>query len=208
MRRQDAVTARMIAALMRLERAPWPAARPAYAAMLTALAIRCEAQPAAVAEMYRWLRAGLASALAAGSGDVRKARREALSVVAAEIAGLLHACRASLDRARRPNLMSMLGFQVRRRARDLLVVERRYHARFGGSWDWAPPVVGARAERMTLVAEVVRMLDTGEPDDRALLLVAQGHSIAAAARRTGASRQAIYRRRERLRAELEGDSDA
>ncbi len=87
------------------------------------------------------------------------------------------------------------------------MVERRYHTRFGGSLDWTPPVVGARPERMTLATELVDMLDTGEPADRALLLVAQGHSIAAAARKTGASRQAIYRRRERLRAELEGDAD-
>lgn len=193
--------------LVRLERAPWPPARPAYAAMLTALAIRTEVRSATVAEVYRWLSDGLGPLLAAGSGEVRRARREALTMVAVETAGLLHRFRASLDLAKRPNLLSMLSFQVRRRARDLLVVERRYHDRFGGSWDWTPPAVGAWAEQMTFAAELVDILDTGEPVDCALLLVAQGYSIAAAARKTGASRQAIYRRRERLRAEWGSDPD-
>ncbi len=101
-RGRDTIAVRMIATLMRLEGARWPAVRPAYAVMLTALAIRCETRPAAVAEVYRWLRADMSPMLAAGSGEVRRARREALTMVAVEIAGLLHRFRGSLDRRSDP----------------------------------------------------------------------------------------------------------
>ena len=56
----------------------------------------------------------------------------------------------------------------------------------------------ADAFTVALAREVCARLAAGGAPERALLLIGQGESVAGAARRTGASRQQVYRARERL----------
>ncbi|MEZ4436254.1 MAG: hypothetical protein R3F65_27975 [bacterium] len=56
----------------------------------------------------------------------------------------------------------------------------------------------ADAFTVAFAREVCAQLASGPAPDRALLLIGQGDSIAEAARRTGASRQQVYRAREKL----------
>ena len=104
------------------------------------------------------------------------------------------------------NLLSMLRAAVIWRANDIAESTHRRHARrevlsdgegVARSVDFATP---ATALDEVQAREVCALLaaDFSAPS-RALLLIGQGDSISEAARRTGASRQQVYRARELLR---------
>lgn len=198
MRPTDPIAERLLGLVLRLESAPWPRAQRAYARGLRALASRCDA-PAAKAEIYRWLVREAGGALAGEDAAHRETLRDALHDAIARAPELLTRFHAGLDPERRPNLRSMLVRWIHWRAGNLRCAERRYAGR---RWpllvdDRPTPT---RAEAVVELREVLALLDAGSPRCRALWLVGLGHSIMAAARLTGASRQQIYRARDTLRA--------
>lgn len=194
-RQLDPTAQRLLAELERLEKAPWPDAQTAYAAVLLALATRCEA-PAGKAEVYRWLLAVAGGVLFVRDETRRQCREDALRDLIAECAGLLQRARVGLDPATRPNLRSLLTAQVIWRANNLFESRHARHARRAGQVLAVCPLVPApspNAVAAVLARQVGDRLDLADPRDRALLFVAMGYSIAEAARKTGCSRQQIYR---------------
>ncbi|MEZ4437273.1 MAG: hypothetical protein R3F65_33175 [bacterium] len=197
-RQHDPEARRLLAELEDLESAPWPATLDAYAAALLALGQRCEQAPG-MAEFHRWSTARLPGLLNGRSPEWREWRADALADVTATIAGTLWAFRAGLDARRRPNLLSMVRAAVIWRANDIAESLYLRHQRRRG-----PPAEAERAASpadaftVAFAREVCNQLASGPAPDRALLLIGQGDSIAEAARRTGASRQQVYRAREKL----------
>lgn len=200
-RESDPEARRLLAEIERLEAEPWPEAFDAYAAALLALGQRCE-QPAGMAEVYRWAARGLQPLLHSGSRARRSWRVDALADVTARLAGFLWRCRAGLDPCQPPNLLSVLGAAVKWRANDIAESTHGRHARRQGE---ASRPMGAAGSAFSVVYahEVCALIGVSDAPARALLLIGRGASIAEAARRTGASRQQIYRARERLRADCE-----
>lgn len=208
--RSDPEAAALLAELGRLELGRWPDGVDAYRAGLLALAQRCETRPAAVAEVYHWAREAVAAYLHAVGPELAECRADALVDVALGAAGLLLRWRAGVHEGRRPNLASMVRYRVRARGKDLYVTRHRRH--HGPQRRRASPSALDRLAAMTAdpslvvyAAKVVRLLDDSDPARRALLWVGAGASIAEAARRTGASRQQVYRCRALVAGEMAPD---
>lgn len=188
-----------------MESADWPKAMAAYGASLLALSVRCE-QPSAKAEVYRWFMREAGGSLTAFGDDRRAGLRDAFHEMVARIPGLLLRFRAGLGSERSPNLKSMLVCWIRWRASELEASRRRYTSR-------AVPVqlndraAPGRPDLTVHLAEVLALLDGADPTARALRLVGLGHTIAAAARLTGVSRQQIYRAREVLTKMVDAEPD-
>ncbi|MEZ4436244.1 MAG: helix-turn-helix domain-containing protein [bacterium] len=196
-RQRDPEARRLLAELEHLESAPWPATLDAYAAALLALGQRCE-RTHGMAEFHRWATARLAGLLNGRSAAWREWRADALADVTATIAGTLWAFRAGLHVSRRPNLLSMVRAAVIWRANDIAESLHHRHQRRRGVAEVEHASAPADAFTTTFAREVCARLAAGAASDRALLLIGQGESIAEAARRTGASRQQVYRAREKL----------
>lgn len=199
-RQRDPAARRLFDVLRWLERHPWPATRRAYSATLIALANRCE-QPAARSEMYGWALREFGGYLMHRNALVRECRADALADTFAALPGTLLRFRAGLDDMKRPHLVSMLKAAFVWRSTDILESTHHRHQR-----RTAPelrnddrPAVG-RADFTVEANEVLALLSGSVPTARALRLVGLGYSVAEAARRTGASRQQIYRARVSLRA--------
>lgn len=201
-REVDDVARRLLAELTRLEREPWPAVMLPYGDALTALARRCERRPGK-AELYRWAQRELHALVGGGDSLFYQAQRDALADVVALAPERLLLIRSTLRADRPPNLASMIRAAVRWRGRDILESLHQRHDRRRAS---VPPdlqtAISSPHTRL-LLREVCGLLDHSAPPDRALLLIGQGETIAGAARRLGASRQQIYRARERLHAATE-----
>lgn len=197
-REVDPEARRLLAELDRIEAGPWPAGLPDYAEALLALAVRCEAK-VGKAEVYRWMLRELAGVIHARDGRWADARLDAVAVMATTSDGLLLRWRSTLDAARRPNLRSMAGALLGWRGNEIWTSRSARHAQRELPWqaDLVVPI-GARQETRVVAAEVCDVLEAGGPPERALLRLALGDSIAEAARRTGASRQQVYRARRRL----------
>lgn len=199
-RQRDPTARRLLAVLLDLERAPWPAARSAYAAALLAFATRCERTDAR-ADMYRWAVAEFAGYLQHRNAQVRECRIDALADLSTELPGTLLRFRAGLDDSKRPHLTSMLRAAFLWRSTDLLESLHLRHTRrtMPELRDDDRPTPGGPGT-VTMAREVLALLDPADPHAHGLLRVAAGDSIAEAARRTGLSRQQIYRARARLKA--------
>ena len=196
-RQHDPEARRLLAELEDLESAPWPATLDTYAAALLALGQRCEQAPG-MAEFHRWSAARLSGLLNGRSPEWREWRADALADVTATIAGTLWAFRAGLDARRRPNLLSMVRAAVIWRANDIAESLNHRHQRRRGVAEVEHATAPADAFTVAFAREVCARLAAGAAPDRALLMIGEGDSIAEAARRTGASRQQVYRARERL----------
>ncbi|MEZ4437373.1 MAG: helix-turn-helix domain-containing protein [bacterium] len=196
-RQDDPEARRLLGEVERLESAPWPAALGDYGAALLALGERCE-RTSGMAEFHRWSAARLAGLLNGRSARWREWRADALADVTATIAGTLWAFRAGLDARRRPNLLSMVRAAVIWRANDIAESLHHRHERRRGSAVGAERGAAADAFTVAFARGVCARLAAGPAPERALLLIGAGESIAEAARRTGASRQQVYRARERL----------
>ncbi len=193
----DLEARRLIGRVCDLERQGWPEARDAYAEALLALAIRCEAKPGK-AEILRWL-----LRVSGGLFNIRDARwrecaQDALHEVVALSAGQLLRCRSGLEAAPAPNLRSMFGAIIWWRAKGFFESRYRRHVRHLAPWAMHAGRVAhtagpSRPVEEAIGREVWALLDPGSPGDAALMLVGVGFSIAEAARRTGLSRQVIYR---------------
>ncbi|MCB9529982.1 MAG: helix-turn-helix domain-containing protein [Myxococcales bacterium] len=196
-RQHDPEARRLLGELEDLEAAPWPAAFGGYAAALLTLGQRCE-RADGMAEFHRWSTARLAGLLNGRSAHWREWRADALADVTASIAGTLWAFRAGLDARRRPNLLSMVRAAVIWRANDIAESLHHRHQRRRGVWAGGEQAAAADGFTVTFAREVCDRLAAGSASERALLLLGAGESIAEAARRTGASRQQVYRARDRL----------
>ncbi len=207
-RQRDPTARRMLADVLALEGSRWPETRPAYAAALLRLATRCE-RIEARAEMYQWATVEFGGLLNQRSERVSECRADALADVVAEIAGTLLRFRSGLDDARWPNLTSMLRAAMLWTSTDIYRIRyERHTSRTAPELrDGDRPAVG-RPDARTLANEVLALLADDARTSKALRLVGLGYSVAEAARRTGASRQQIYRARDELLSRIEGEDDA
>lgn len=197
-READPAARALIAELLRLEDRPWPGAMAAYAEALLALATRCEFK-AGQSELYRWASRALHAVLHEGDDDLRECRIDGLADVVMSSMGRLLMFRSTLVESTPPNLQSMLAQAVRWRAKDLIESRHRRHARRRGEGEAWQPAPASPFTRL-LAREVHALLADAGAAGRALVMIGEGESIAEAARRTGASRQQVYRARERVRA--------
>ncbi len=191
MRPTDPDAERLLMAALRLEGAPWPRALQAYGAQLLALATRCEG-PAAKAEVYRWFMREAGGALVVRDPQRRQNLRDAFHEAIATMPDLLLRFRAGLDPGRRPNLRSMLVKWIEWAANEHYRREQR-HAKRRFPYRADDRLTPERPDHVVLLREVLALLDGADPTRRALRLVGLGVPIAEAARRTGVSRQKIYR---------------
>jgi len=201
-REVDAEACRLLARLVELEARPWPAGRGQYSATLIALSIRCESK-AGKAELMRWFERTCGGALVVADERRRECLRDGLHELVARSAGVLLRFRAGLTATRSPNLGSMLVAWVFWRANDLFASLYGRHAARASSWpqgliEGVGGTASGNPEGMAAGRELWALLDPERPTHRALMMVGLGHSIAEAARRTGCSRQQIYRAREIL----------
>lgn len=200
-RETDPEARRLFDEVIRWEGERWPDALiPLYGAMF-ALANRCEFPPGQ-AEFYRWGLRVLRPWLSIPNERLVEHRMDALADLSVWSFTWIHGLRAGLDYRTKPNIRSMLRGAVRWRATDYAESMDRRHAkrradsRLDHLSRFASPGTPYTA---TLAREVVDQLTAdGSPRARAVLLVAQGESIAEAARRTGVSRASIYRAMERV----------
>lgn len=200
MREHDPAARALLAELLRLEAQRWPAVRPAYSAVLLTLADRCSTKPAK-AEVYRWALRHIGGVLVDRDARWRECLVDGFHEAVALAPSILLRFRAGLDRSRRPNLRSMLAAWIHWRARDFFRSRHdRYARRIQVMTARGLPRQEVASPWATAVARqmIERLADEGLPS-RGLLLHGVGYSVAEAARRTGASRQQIYRRRARLR---------
>lgn len=198
-REVDPEARRLIARVVELETCPWPEAIADYSEALMALAIRCEAKPGK-AELMRWFERHGGGALMAYGEAWRESLRDAFHEVIARSAGVLQQFRAGLTPERAPNLRSMLVACVTWRANDLHTSFYRRHTpyrdRRSVDSDRVLSIAGLHNPAIEAASrEIWARLDPERPEHRALMLVGMGFSVAEAARRTGCSRQQIYRSR-------------
>lgn len=204
-RQRDPSVRHMLGALLELEASPWPAAMRSYGAMLVALSARCERCQGAKAEVYRWYMRELAGSLVVHGPERRECLQDALHEAVARIPGLLLHFRAGLDASKAPNFRSMLAAWVRWRAKDLYRSTWRRHADRRAELVWDGRAAPGSQASTVEANEVLALLGGEAPTSRALRMVGLGYGVAEAARRTGVSRQAIYRARRALRALIDGD---
>lgn len=203
MRERDPAARRLLAELLRLEGLPWPAVRPAYSGLLIALADRCSTK-SAKAEVYRWAHHQIGGVLVDRDERRRECLVDALHEAVAIAPSILLRFRTGLDRGRRPNIRSMLAAWITWRAGDFFEARYRRHRRHADAVvaHWSAQRPTPTPEVTANAREIVLCLwRDGDPAGRGLLLHGIGHSVADAARRSGSSRQQIYRRRNQLRTE-------
>lgn len=204
-RETDPEARRLIAEVLRWESERWPDALiPLYGAMF-ALANRCEFPPGQ-AEFYRWARRVLRPYLIIPDERLVEHRMDALADLSVWSFNWIHGLRAALDYRRKPNIRSMLRASVRWRAADFAESMDRRHAKRRGKADFESVAAPGTPHTVAEAREVVaRLVADGSPLALAVLLVGEGWTVAAAARRTGVSRPRIYRAMARLAREGEDD---
>lgn len=169
-------------------------------------------------ELSAFLKRRLGALLQCRDLDERGARRDALNEIIADTEGLAEALVTAAERlsaARRPNVVSFFRAKLIWRANDILESEFRRHDRRlkpvedphahrpeeersvpGGKW----------AEGRVLVDQILRAFGEEDPAfERIVSGLMSGDSIAELARRTGKSRQQIYRFLQRVREWIERD---
>jgi hypothetical protein len=189
----------------------------AYVRAVRALADALEGaatRAAAQAEVSAWLLAALGLDEDEAGGD--RERREALWDAAVDVLGdaaalaaVLRVVAARVEGGARPerlNLGSILRAKVGWRARDAL---RRRAALRARTVEGAPErsvQVGYLAA--VVVARVAERFGDDEPLAAVLVRLLSGDTVSEAAAATGLSRQAVYRRLERVRRWIEGAGEA
>lgn len=146
----------------------------------------------------------------------RRARVDAFNELVSDTEGLAEAMALAAGRIsvnRRPNMISFLRAKLIWRANDILESESRRHARrlqtaanpFAQAPFESQVVKEYRLTRQrVLIRQVVEAFDGVEPaSGRILQGLMEGESIAELARRTGRSRQQIYRLLQRIREWIE-----
>lgn len=182
-----------------------------YCAALVALATGLRAQDEGTRlAFWHWLNRGLAALLCCRDETIRVMRIDAITDMVVEgewTGGQLEAAAGRIRRSRkRPNLLSFLKMRLIHNARDAHRSRRqRYDDRevlvdHVDGPDYAPARLAHARVLIEQIDPYVRDLD----QQWSLMLVGMGETIAEAARRTGLSRQQIYRLRERLRAAVDG----
>ena len=146
----------------------------------------------------------------------RSARVDAFNLLVSDTEGLADAMELASTRlspARRPNMISFLRAKLIWRANDILESETRRHRRRVATS--ANPFAQAPAETLVvresrqtrdrvLIRQILQTFEGVEPmSGRILTGLMQGESIAELARRTGRSRQQIYRLLQRIREWIE-----
>lgn len=198
-----------IAELLAIEHAgTWPAGLPAYRRGLDALAEALGRQDPIVRwSVYCWLEAELGGLLHHRSALLRQVRREALEDVVLDgelIADKLTQAAERLCPARQPNILSFMRAMVIWRANDIVRWRHRRHderLQFQAApVDTRIPSSWSRAIHATTLGQLLAGFDFTRAEAKVIDLLADGESVAEAARRTGRSRQQIYRLLERMRA--------
>ncbi len=203
-----------LAQVLMLERAgPVDAVADAYVRAVRALADALEGaatRRAAQAEVSAWLLAALGLDDDDAGGD--RERREALWDAAADVlgdamglAGFLRVVAARVDEGARPerlNLASMLCAKVGWRTRDALRRRAAARARIADGAPERSVQVGYLAA--VVVARVAEQFGDDAPLAAVLVRLLSGDTVSEAAEATGLSRQAVYRRLERVRRWVEG----
>jgi len=186
---------------------PWPASRAKYQALLRGVAAGLRLRDERMRlQIYSWLGEELGGLLMCRDPRERRAREQALEDIALEddtADALEWAAHRVGDR---PNLLSFLRAKIIWRANDKLESLHHRHAR---RLQLVPDLTAidcklvARphraSERRLVLEQLLAGFEMTDVERRALGLVAQS-SVAEAARRTGRSRQQIYRLMERARA--------
>jgi len=199
---------------------PWPGQLEAYRRSMSRLASELEGREptrsARLSELRQLLEDELGALLQSRDEQERVARRDALNVIVSDADGLAEALdqaasRLTADKA--PNLVSFFRAKLIWKANDILESETRRHTRRVRAV--ADPhllspveqrtIPGARhAQRRILVQQIMRAFGEDDPTNGTILAgLMEGESIAELARRTGRSRQQIYRFLQRVRGWVE-----
>ncbi|MCA9559166.1 MAG: helix-turn-helix domain-containing protein [Myxococcales bacterium] len=194
--------------MLALEREPWPGVNGhtqlRYAAGLVRLSALIEPESGTTA-FFLWLHKRLGGVTRSRRGQRwEECANDAIADAAVSGAGLMLRYRVALDARRRPQLVSMLLAWILWQAKDLYGSRYgRHDARRAVVADLVPPPVHPPSPCVQVRARLAleHLLRGQRPAERGLLLHAIGHSVAEAARRTGASRQQIYRQRDLFRLE-------
>lgn len=167
-------------------------------------------------ELKSLLEAELGGLLVCRDPAERSARVDAFNLLVSDTEALAEAMELAstrLSRKRRPNMISFLRAKLIWKANDILESETRRHRRrvvaSASPFDQAPDEVRVvRESRQTrdrvLIRQVLDSFEEIEPmSGRILSGLMEGESIAELARRTGRSRQQIYRLLQRIREWIE-----
>lgn len=146
----------------------------------------------------------------------RSARRDAFNLLISDTEGLAEAMDLAASRlspSRGPNMISFLRAKLIWRANDILESETRRHSRrvmtaanpFGQAPLESQVVRESRRTRSrVLIQQILAVFDETDPESARILSgLMEGESIAELARRTGRSRQQIYRLLQRIREWIE-----
>ncbi len=212
-----------IEGLVRSKSAEWDDLREAYCDALVALASQLRAHDEkARTDLLGWLESSLEGLFHCRDPAMRVTRRDALhdivfegEATGARLERAAERCRSR--RVGRANLLSFLKFALIHGARDIhrsrrgRFEEREALADESDDFHWWPDRTPMRRARAgVLLGQIDRnILRRMHPDEsQAIHLFLWGETIAEAARRTGLSRQAIYRRLEYIRAAVDAEGVA
>lgn len=204
---------------------PWPKSRDDYARALLDLA---EGLRGTDAEQRCWqlrfkalCERHFGGLLMCRDEDERSARSDALKLMVSDTESLAEAVTLAagrLSEKKRPNFLSFLQAKLIWRANDILESEIRRHARrlepAANPFELAPFECSLSREyqrvfQRLLIQQVMAEFDGVEPNCREILTgLMEGTSIAALARKTGRSRQQIYRTLARVRTWIEQTKEA
>lgn len=194
----------------------WPGAIDAYRDELDRYAglLRgtLEEQRACQTELMTLVEQELGGLLLCRDEAERSARLDAYNLLVSDTDGLAEAmvvAKGSLTEERRPNMVSFLRAKLIWRANDILESETRRHVRrvmvSANPIGQVPPDAqdvreADKTRRRVLILQVIKAFGEDDPSTpRILRGLMEGESIAELARRTGQSRQQIYRLLRRIR---------
>lgn len=194
----------------------WPARLPDYRRELLryVAALRGDAAERAACqdELKALLEDELGGLLASRDIAERSARRDAFNEMVADTDALAEAMELAAHRlspARAPNMISFLRAKLIWRANDILESDTRRHSRRVTSaadplslatLDQRTVHEAPRTTRRILLRQILETFADGDPTGARILEgLMEGESIAELARRTGRSRQQIYRFLQRIR---------
>ncbi len=167
-------------------------------------------------ELKALLEAELGGLLVCRDPAERSARVDAFNLLVSDTEGLAEAMELAstrLSRKRPPNMISFLRAKLIWKANDIIESETRRHRRrviaSASPFDQAPGEMrvvreSRRTRDRVLIRQVLESFEAAEPmSSRILSGLMEGESIAELARRTGRSRQQIYRLLQRIREWIE-----
>lgn len=198
----------------------WPSRMDEYTRAMRYMAAQLRGpdpeREAARSEIQALLNGELGGLLLSRDEDERGARRDAFNEMVADTWGLAEALEmaaSKLSEEKPPNLISFLRAKLIWKANDILESEIRRHQRrvrpVPDPHVLRPPeqrtIPGARrTQRRVLVHQIMLTFGDGDPVNEAILTgLMEGESIAELARKTGRSRQQIYRFLQRIRGWIE-----